>query len=56
MCTVYYENKRKYPPQLKSDVEKAIKYVEKETGMVFGDKNNPLLFPSVAARANPCPV
>ena len=44
MCTVYYENKRKYPPQLKSDVEKAIKYVEKETGMVFGDKVNPLLF------------
>ena len=44
MCTVYYENKRKYPPQLKSDVEKAIKYVEKETGMAFGDKINPLLF------------
>ena len=44
MCTVYYENKRKYPPQLKSDVEKAIKYVEKETGMAFGDKVNPLLF------------
>jgi pyruvate, orthophosphate dikinase len=44
MCTVYYQNKRKYPPQLKSDVEKAIKYVEKETGMLFGDKNNPLLF------------
>jgi pyruvate, orthophosphate dikinase len=44
MCTVYYQNKKKYPPQLKSDVEKAIKYVEKETGMLFGDKVNPLLF------------
>ncbi|HAJ80016.1 MAG TPA: pyruvate, phosphate dikinase [Fibrobacteres bacterium] len=44
MCTVYYENKKKYPPQLKGDVEKAIKYVEKETGMKFGDKVNPLLF------------
>jgi pyruvate, orthophosphate dikinase len=44
MCTVYYQNKRKYPPQLKGDVEKAIKYVEKETGMIFGSKDNPLLF------------
>ena len=44
MCTVYYQNKKKYPPQLKSDVEKAINYVEKETGMLFGDKVNPLLF------------
>ena len=44
MCTVYYQNKKKYPPQLKVDVEKAIKYVEKETGMKFGDSKNPLLF------------
>ena len=44
MCTVYYQNKKKYPPQLKADIEKAIKYVEKETGMLFGDKVNPLLF------------
>jgi len=44
MCTVYYENKKKYPPQLNADVVKAIKYVEKETGMKFGDSKNPLLF------------
>ncbi|MCX8036699.1 MAG: pyruvate, phosphate dikinase [Candidatus Sumerlaeia bacterium] len=44
VCTLYYENKGKYPPQLKADVEKAVAKVEKIMGMKFGDPANPLLF------------
>jgi pyruvate,orthophosphate dikinase len=43
MCTYYYKNGRKYPPELIRDVEKALKLVEEEMGAKFGDKNNPLL-------------
>jgi pyruvate,orthophosphate dikinase len=44
MCTAYYENKGKYPPQLKTQVEKAVARVEKIMDMKFGDPVNPLLF------------
>ncbi|MBN1233867.1 MAG: pyruvate, phosphate dikinase [Candidatus Coatesbacteria bacterium] len=43
MCTVYYENERKYPPELTEEVSKGIQYIEKIMGAKFGDKENPLL-------------
>ncbi len=44
MCTYYYANKKKYPQGFQESVLKAVSYVEKETGMKFGDTANPLLF------------
>jgi pyruvate,orthophosphate dikinase len=43
LCTVYYDNKGKFPESLKEDVEKNLRKVEKIMGMGFGDANNPLL-------------
>ncbi len=43
MCTYYYENKRKYPTELKTQVEAALAKVEKILGRKFGDPKNPLL-------------
>ncbi len=43
VCTYYYDNKNKYPKELKDDVKKALTKVEKEMGAKFGDKKNPLL-------------
>lgn len=43
VCTYYYDNKHKYPAELKDQVEKALKKVEKEMGAKFGDTKNPLL-------------
>ncbi|OGF01445.1 MAG: pyruvate, phosphate dikinase [Candidatus Edwardsbacteria bacterium RIFOXYD12_FULL_50_11] len=43
MCTVFYKNNKKYPPELKKQVETALAKVEKVMGMKFGDKQNPLL-------------
>ena len=43
VCTAYYENNKKYPKELISQVEIAHQKVEKLMGMTFGDKNNPLL-------------
>ena len=36
VCTHYYENHRKYPPELPGEIRKAIAFIEKETGK--GDK------------------
>lgn len=44
VCTAYYDNGRKYPAELKGQVDKAIKIVERESGKKFGDPKNPLLF------------
>lgn len=44
VCTIYYANNKKYPPELKSQVESALAKVEKIMGKKFGDPNNPLLF------------
>jgi len=44
ICTIYYQHRGKYPPQLKTDVEKAVARVEKIMSMGFGDPQNPLLF------------
>lgn len=42
VCT-YYQNKKTYPKNLKEEVEKSLKRVEKLIGKKFGDPNNPLL-------------
>ncbi|HNW39921.1 MAG TPA: pyruvate, phosphate dikinase [Candidatus Omnitrophota bacterium] len=44
VCTYYYENKKRYPKELKEQVNKALAKVEKLMGRKFGDSNNPLLF------------
>ncbi len=44
VCTYYYANKKRYPKELKDQVEKALANVEKIMGRKFGDANNPLLF------------
>ncbi|MBD3245464.1 MAG: pyruvate, phosphate dikinase [Candidatus Omnitrophica bacterium] len=43
VCKLYYENKKRYPKELKSQVETNLKKLEKATGKLFGDKKNPLL-------------
>jgi len=43
VCTYYYQNGRKFPPNLASELSKAIAWLEKETGKKFGDPKNPLL-------------
>ncbi|MCX7919174.1 MAG: pyruvate, phosphate dikinase [bacterium] len=43
VCTYYYKHGRKYPPELKKDVESAMKRVEQIMGAKFGDPENPLL-------------
>ena len=43
VCTYYYDNKKKYPKELKNQVLDALKKVEKAMGAKFGDKKNPLL-------------
>jgi pyruvate,orthophosphate dikinase len=43
VCTYFYANKRKYPAELKAQTIAALKKIEKEMGMHFGDPKNPLL-------------
>ncbi|MCA1373433.1 MULTISPECIES: pyruvate, phosphate dikinase [Bradyrhizobium] len=43
VCTYFYEHDKTYPKELKPQVEKALDYVGKLTGKVFGDTRNPLL-------------
>jgi len=43
VCTYYYQNNKKYPKELKSQVTAALKKVEKEMDAKFGDPENPLL-------------
>ncbi len=43
VCVNYYKNGRKYPAELASEMEKAVKWLEKESGKKFGDVKNPLL-------------
>jgi pyruvate,orthophosphate dikinase len=43
VCTLYYKNNRKYPPELKKQGEDALARVEKVIGRKFGDPGNPLL-------------
>jgi pyruvate,orthophosphate dikinase len=43
VCTLYYKNNKKYPKELKPQVDEALSRVEKIMGRKFGDPNNPLL-------------
>jgi pyruvate,orthophosphate dikinase len=43
VCTYYYANDRKYPPELVAQVQAAMAQVEASMGKKFGDANNPLL-------------
>ena len=43
VCTLYYKNNRKYPKELKGQVDAALAGVEKIMGKKFGDPNDPLL-------------
>jgi pyruvate,orthophosphate dikinase len=43
MCNLYYERGRKYPKELKTQVEDALKRVERLMGKTFGGRENPLL-------------
>src|SRR5438552_15134521 len=43
VCNYYYANSHKYPPELKSEVEDALRKTEAAMGAKFGDAKNPLL-------------
>jgi pyruvate,orthophosphate dikinase len=43
LCTAYYENDKKYPKDLESQVKESIKKIETALGKKFGDAENPLL-------------
>ncbi|MGO9613849.1 MAG: pyruvate, phosphate dikinase [Dissulfurispiraceae bacterium] len=43
VCTLYYKNNKKYPPELKGQVDAALAKVEKIIGKKFGDPVNPLV-------------
>jgi len=44
VCTYFYQHGYNYPPELKDELEKAVRKVEKVKGAEFGEKENPLLF------------
>ena len=43
-CDFYYKNGKKFPAELKQQVEAALKQIEEKIGAKFGDEENPLLF------------
>jgi pyruvate,orthophosphate dikinase len=43
VCTYYYDHDRQYPPELKDQVNAALKKTEEVMGAKFGDSKNPLL-------------
>ncbi|MGA2637271.1 pyruvate, phosphate dikinase [Methylocella sp.] len=43
VCTYFYENERRFPPQLAADVETALGFIGRLTGKAFGDNEAPLL-------------
>jgi len=44
VCTYFYENNLTYPKSLEAEVKEAVANIEAQTGKVFGDAENPLLF------------
>ncbi|MEI6831191.1 MAG: pyruvate, phosphate dikinase [Candidatus Omnitrophota bacterium] len=44
VCIYYYQNKKKYPKELKAQLLKALEKIEKLMERKFGDASNPLLF------------
>jgi pyruvate,orthophosphate dikinase len=43
VCTYYYDYNKSYPPELKSEVQEAMRKTEAAMGAKFGDPKNPLL-------------
>src|SRR5579859_4724275 len=43
VCTAFYDNDKRYPEELKAQVDAALAKVEAAVGQRFGDANNPLL-------------
>src|SRR6195952_3876120 len=43
VCTAFYDNNRRYPDELKGQVDAALALVEKAVGLRFGDQAHPLL-------------
>ncbi|MFD1702153.1 pyruvate, phosphate dikinase [Methylopila henanensis] len=43
VCTHYYDNGRSYPSELAAQTEAGLDHIQKITGRVFGDAENPLL-------------
>jgi pyruvate,orthophosphate dikinase len=43
ICTYFYENKNSYPPELKAEVDGAMRKTETAMDAKFGDPKNPLL-------------
>lgn len=43
VCTLYFENKGRYPDKLREQVNEALRRVEDIMGARFGDRENPLL-------------
>ena len=43
VCTYYYDHDRTYPPELKAQVEDALKKTEQVMGAKLGDAKSPLL-------------
>src|SRR5215468_6959090 len=43
VCNYYYAHGNKYPPELKAEVEDALRKTEQGMGAKFGDTRNPLL-------------
>ena len=37
VCTYYYDNKKKYPKELRKEVQRSLQKMEKAVGMQFGD-------------------
>src|SRR5438876_10119181 len=43
VCTYYYEHNKTYPPELKAEVQEAMRKTEAAMNAKFGDSKNPLL-------------
>src|SRR5512138_2858946 len=43
VCTYYYDHKKNYPEELKTQVETSLAKMEKLMGKKFGDEKDPLL-------------
>ncbi|HLJ21864.1 MAG TPA: pyruvate, phosphate dikinase, partial [Stellaceae bacterium] len=43
VCTFFYQNDKKYPSDLRAQVDAALARLEQRIGAAFGDANNPLL-------------
>jgi pyruvate,orthophosphate dikinase len=43
VCDYFYKNGKKYPQELRNQIDGAIVWLEQKTGMKFGDSRNPLL-------------